>query len=226
MGIRLPVPSNCPKAISELMKQCFMEEPKKRPSFSEIKSSILHSYQEIIQATNRTTKEEKECNKIVQYADIQMENSYSNMKKQNRDFQEGRNFSNNEDHLMCLNPSLSFCSASENDKIHESLQYLTPLTKNNTFSDSDAIIGNKLLFSNNAEKDSKKSYVNIEYKKCLSSSTKDVRTSLLSSANLLSKRPSSKSCPNPLYLLNLDDVESLRRISDSPNMNFLQGNML
>ena len=123
MGIRLPSPLNCPEAMAVLMKQCFIEEPKNRPPFSEIKLSVIHSYQEIIQTGDAMENVEKELSEVVQYSDIKMERRYLDMREHNRDFQETKNFLISGDQEMASNPSLCKPIAHKSDHISESLQY-------------------------------------------------------------------------------------------------------
>merc|ERR1712018_797889 len=98
-----------------------------------------------------------------------------------------------------------------------SLQYLTPINKNNAFSDSNAVLSNKILLSKNELKECGRSYINLEYRRVLSNSTKDVTTTLSSPKEHLCQLQPSHSCPNPLYMLSIDDVEALHPMSDSVN---------
>ena len=129
MGVRLPIPSNCPKSIWELMAQCFKEEPTDRPHFSEIKSSVLHSYRLIMDAVNSTKNEDNDSVPEVQYSDFNLENTYLDMKKHNRNFHEGKYVTFDEDQFLNANSTSQEDTSNESDKMNEPLQYLTPITK-------------------------------------------------------------------------------------------------
>ena len=47
LGIRLPNPAFCPKAIADLLETCFRESPEKRPDFDEIKSKLNTAFNRI-----------------------------------------------------------------------------------------------------------------------------------------------------------------------------------
>ena len=208
MGIRLPTPSNCPNSVSELMAQCFKEEPKDRPHFSEIKSSVLHSYKLIMDTVNSTKNEDNDCVAEVQYSDFNLENTYLNMKQHNRNFHEGKNVTFDEDQLLNENSTSQENIANESDKMNEPLQYLTPIAKYQTFEPPKDNIDSKSPNSANQK---------IEYKRGLSSSSDELAIKSFSSLEFLRKLPYSKSLPNPLYMLSLDDIESLHRINELSN---------
>ena len=86
-GIRLPDPDHCPTSIALLIQSCFKEEPNDRPSFSQLKTTIYESHNNL-----KRQNEEAMSNAIggeleVRYADIQMEERYIKMKKENNNFQ-------------------------------------------------------------------------------------------------------------------------------------------
>src|SRR4051794_36855764 len=45
-GYRLPKPKDCPEALYELMKTCWLEEPNDRPDFKGIQKKLRTAYDE------------------------------------------------------------------------------------------------------------------------------------------------------------------------------------
>ena len=107
-GIRLPTPAYCPLPISSLIKQCFLEEPAARPSFSQIKETVALAYREIrrvpLATIHSVCSDKGEC---VEYADIQMEAKYLDMRKRNKDYHESTNLPkyDSSSHTASLNRS-------------------------------------------------------------------------------------------------------------------------
>ena len=87
-GIRLQPPQNCPSSISDLIQQCFVENPTERPSFNEMKRSIEHAYGQLRQTPTTTIQVEYVGEEKLDYADIQFEERYLDMKSKNRTYQE------------------------------------------------------------------------------------------------------------------------------------------
>ena len=201
MGVRLPTPPNCPETIADMLKQCFIEDPRSRPSFTKIKSVISQSHRENLRKVISVNDEEKEFNEIVQYADLEMESTYLNMRKQNRDFQDEKRFSELEKPLMRATLSSSVPKA-----MHEPLHYSIPMTKSFNSKDSNEVMKKQTVDS---------AYHLNEYKRYISLSSKDITTQPYSLPEYQNKLTLSKSCPNPLYFLTSDDIECLHQIEDS-----------
>ena len=91
MGIRLPTPDYCPLAIGNLIKTCFIEQPSERPSFHEIKESVLVAYSGIKRAGRTMIPNTSNNLKNIEYTDVQMVSKYLKMHKLNRDYQKERN---------------------------------------------------------------------------------------------------------------------------------------
>ena len=91
MGIRLPTPDYCPLTIANLINTCFLEQPRERPSFHEIKELVLAAYSGI-KRTGRTMFPNTSNNlKRIEYTDLKMESRYLTMHKLNQDYQKERN---------------------------------------------------------------------------------------------------------------------------------------
>ena len=206
MGVRLPTPPNCPETIADILRQCFIEDPRNRPTFTEIKSMISQSHRESLRKVISVNDEEKEFNAIVQYADLEMESTYLNMRKQNRDFQDKKIFSEREEPLLRATLSSSAPKTVKSNQMYEPLHYSTPMTKSVNSMDSNAVIKKQSVDS---------SYYQKEYKRYISLSSKDITTHPSSSPEYQNKLTLSKSCPNPLYFLTSDDIECLNQIKDS-----------
>ena len=91
MGIRLPTPDYCPLAIENLIKACFIEQPSERPSFHEIKESVLVAYSGIKRAGRTMIPKTADNLKNIEYTDVRMASKYLNMHKMNQDYQKERN---------------------------------------------------------------------------------------------------------------------------------------
>ena len=91
MGIRLPDPDYCPLAINNLIQTCFIEQPSERPSFHEIKESVLVAYSGIKRAGRTMITNTSNNLKNIEYTDVQMVSKYLKMHKLNRDYQKQRN---------------------------------------------------------------------------------------------------------------------------------------
>ena len=81
MGIRLPAPDYCPLAINNLIQTCFIEQPSERPSFHEIKESVLVAYSGIKRAGKTMIPNTSNNLKNIEYTDVQMVSKYLNMHK-------------------------------------------------------------------------------------------------------------------------------------------------
>ena len=103
MGIRLPAPDYCPLAINNLIQTCFIEQPSERPSFHEIKESVLVAYSGIKRAGKTMIPNTSNNLKNIEYTDVQMVSKYLNMHKMNQDYQKERNMVlKNEDRQLQL----------------------------------------------------------------------------------------------------------------------------
>ena len=103
MGIRLPTPEYCPLAIGNLIQTCFIEQPNERPSFFEIKESVLVAYSGIKRAGRTMITNTSNNLQNIEYTDVQMVSKYWKMHKMNRDYQkEGNVVLKNEDHQLQL----------------------------------------------------------------------------------------------------------------------------
>ena len=206
MGVRLPTPPSCPETIADMLRQCFIEDPWNRPTFTKIKSIISQSHREILRKVISVNDGEKEFNAIVQYADLEMESTYLNMRKQNRDFQDKKRFSEREEPLLRATLSPSAPKTDRNNQMYEPLHYSIPVTKSFNSMDSNEAMREQPM-------DSK--YQKKEYKRYISLSSEDITTQPSSLPEYQNKLTLSKSCPNPLYFLTPDDIECLHQIKDT-----------
>ena len=87
LGIRLPTPEYCPTSIALLIQACFNEDPNERPTFSQLKKTISESYSSLKRRTEEVVPNGMENQLNVRYADVQMENRYLMMKKENVELQ-------------------------------------------------------------------------------------------------------------------------------------------
>ena len=206
MGVRLPTPPSCPEIIADMLRQCFIEDPRNRPTFTKTKSMILQSHRENLRKVISVNDEEKELDAIVQYADLEMESTYLNMRKRNRDFQDKKVCFEREEPLLRATLSSSAPKADKDDQIYEPLHYSIPMTKSFNSMDSNKVMKKESVDS---------SYEQKEYKRYISLSSKDITTLPSSLPEYQNKLTLSKSCPNPLYFLTSDDIECLHQIKDS-----------
>ena len=91
MGIRLPTPDYCPLTIANLISTCFLEQPRERPSFHEIKDLVLVAYSGIKRAGKTMIPNASNNLKSIEYTDLKMESRYLMMHKMNQDYQKERN---------------------------------------------------------------------------------------------------------------------------------------
>ena len=91
MGIRLPTPDYCPLTIANLINTCFLEQPRERPSFHEIKDLVLVAYSGIKRAGKTMIPNASNNLKSIEYTDLKMESRYLMMHKMNQDYQKERN---------------------------------------------------------------------------------------------------------------------------------------
>ena len=127
IGIRLPTPVCCPVEIGGLIQSCFKEEPTDRPSFSDLKEKISNSHAAIRRAesNNKAPLDIISDQEVVQYADVQMEERYLDMRKNNKSYQEYKNSGGNENKFVPLEAaSLVASSTLDNIGSYLSLQHM------------------------------------------------------------------------------------------------------
>ena len=90
-GIRLPKPESCPTSIASLIKQCFAADASFRPSFDKIKFAIETDYALLRRAPETSTEWAPSGKEELQYADIDFEQKYLEMRNKNQDLQKTRN---------------------------------------------------------------------------------------------------------------------------------------
>ena len=86
-GIRLPEPESCPSAIAQLIVECFEENASNRPSFKNIKEVIEKDYANLRRATRSDDIKFNEKEEL-QYADLEFEHKYLEMRIQNQNQRE------------------------------------------------------------------------------------------------------------------------------------------
>ncbi len=79
-GIRLPSPQSCPPPIASLIQQCFVEDPTYRPFFTEIKTIVELAYSQLRRSPEERTQIECIDEEKLDYADLQLEERYLDMK--------------------------------------------------------------------------------------------------------------------------------------------------
>ena len=90
-GVRLPKPESCPIFIASLIEQCFAADASSRPSFDKIKFAIEKDY-ELLRRAPRTSNEcAPSGKKELQYADLDFEQKYFEMRIKNQDLHKTRN---------------------------------------------------------------------------------------------------------------------------------------
>ena len=99
-GIRLPNPDFCPLQLSTLIQKCFLENPKDRPSFEDIKTAIGYAYNALITAVDPDdiTKSEDSVRyfnvgSIDKTKDDEMKQRYLNMIRENQNRQHQKRLS-------------------------------------------------------------------------------------------------------------------------------------
>ena len=89
-GIRLPRPESCPAIIASLIQQCFFEDAPKRPSFEEIKEIIKADYEQLRRAPKPSDDILSNDKEELEYADLEFEQKYLEMRIKNQDQQQTR----------------------------------------------------------------------------------------------------------------------------------------
>ena len=85
LGIRLPNPAFCPKAIADLLETCFRESPEKRPDFDEIKSKLNTAFNRILLKNKTRADVVKNDYHLVNFnRSAKMQSQYSTLIKENR----------------------------------------------------------------------------------------------------------------------------------------------
>ena len=95
-GLRLPTPTDCPEGVELLLKQCFYEDPTKRPDFADLKKDLLAAHdlhvKEQIERTNKrniqdgyaTVHDYLSMLRIDKTKDDSMKNNYMAIIKRNK----------------------------------------------------------------------------------------------------------------------------------------------
>ena len=85
LGIRLPNPAFCPKAIADLLETCFCESPEKRPDFDEIKSKLNTAFNRIFLKNKTRADVAKNGYQLVDLSrSTKMQSQYSALIKENK----------------------------------------------------------------------------------------------------------------------------------------------
>ena len=87
-GIRLPKPYCCPTPIAEIISQCFMANPTDRPSFEEIRCKIQIAFAKLEEIQSSLPQEWSSSDNGLNYADLQFNEMYVDMRRRNRQLQE------------------------------------------------------------------------------------------------------------------------------------------
>ena len=85
LGIRLPNPAFCPKAIADLIETCFRESPEKRPDFDEIKSKLNTAFNRILLKNKTRADVAKNDYHLVNFnRSAKMQSQYITLIKENK----------------------------------------------------------------------------------------------------------------------------------------------
>ena len=87
-GIRLPKPYCCPTPIAEIISQCFMANPTDRPSFEEIRSEIQIAFAKLQEIQSSSPQAGSSSENGLNYADLQFNEMYVDMRRRNRKLQD------------------------------------------------------------------------------------------------------------------------------------------
>ena len=214
-GIRLPTPYCCPSTIANLIPTCFKEQPTERPSFLEIKNSVLLAHSEMKRASAASNKVEVENQEVVHYADIRMEQQYLEMKKQNQNLEDIMKTQTNYSSRVTFNPASLTASFTTDVGRYVSLQNVNssmskipsswseshdPLLYNIENSMDGVNIGNHHSIS-------PVSPISPEYKRHFSFTAGEGPTPILRPQKRYSGLTPAKSYPNPLYMMSLENLD-------------------
>ena len=83
VGNRLPRPQSCPSKMSCLIQKCFSYQANDRPSFGEIKKMVIKAYEDLQLSQPTSTERHEDNEEVLQYADLQLQNRYLEMKIKN-----------------------------------------------------------------------------------------------------------------------------------------------
>ena len=86
-GNRLPRPQSCPSKMACLIQRCFSYHANDRPTFVEIKKMIMESYEELGIGNSTSAEQPQDNDEVLQYADLQLQYQYLEMKVQNNNYQ-------------------------------------------------------------------------------------------------------------------------------------------
>ena len=85
LGIRLPSPAFCPKAIADLLETCFRESPEKRPDFDEIKSKVNTAFNRLfLKSKTRADVAKNDYQLVNLNRSAKMHTQYSTLIKENK----------------------------------------------------------------------------------------------------------------------------------------------
>jgi hypothetical protein len=220
IGIRLPTPVSCPVVMGELILSCFKEEPTERLSFSDLKEKISCSHAGITRAeANAITIEIKE-QEVVQYADVQMEERYLDMRKNNRNFQEYKKSGTNESQFIPLEAASLAASSTGNIGSYLSLQHMTS-SVTEAMSTQHEIDDSLLALPAFPIQDSKLNYKrqmsepSPGNKRHFSFSVAQDQDLLTLPEKMYTGLSHAKSYPNPEYILNLATHEEVNSSIDN-----------
>ena len=87
-GNRLPRPQSCPSLMSCLIQRCFSYHTNDRPSFGEIKELVITAYEEVGIGESTSVERHHDNEEVLQYADLDLQNRYLEMKVKNNDYQQ------------------------------------------------------------------------------------------------------------------------------------------
>ena len=200
LGIRLPTPEYCPTSIALLIQACFNEDPNERPTFSQIKETISQSYSSLKRRSEEVVPTGMENLLNVRYADVQMENRYLMMKKENVELQfrtkitiDTRDMNSMNAHQL-IEPNTRKLPRSNNLGSYLSLQ-------NMISGDSDVLPSSDRMSATQP--------TNLGFPRNSSYSVGHDNAPLLSERKYYTGLTPAKSYPNPEYVLGLADHESL-----------------
>ena len=114
--------------MTNLIKKCFYHNPSERPSFGEVKDLISQDYKQLRRSPASSTQKESDEREEIQYADLNLEHKYLEMRIKNREYQEDQT-KNSKNKEIVLN-EMSLAASYRNEKPrYLSLHDVTSSTK-------------------------------------------------------------------------------------------------
>ena len=221
LGIRLPTPEYCPTSIALLIQACFKEDPNERPTFGQLKKILSQSYSGLKRRTEEMVPDGMETQLNVRYADVQMENRYLMMKKENMEHQFRTKITidtpdmNSKNTNHSIEPNARKLPRSNNLGSYLSLQNMISgdsdvLPSSNEHKCPQSITSDMISRGTlHPDRMSATQPTNLGFPRNSSFSVGDDNAPLLSERKYYTGLTPAKSYPNPEYILGLADHASL-----------------